>query len=78
MTRVRPPEKLITLCDVACKATTQKALLILDCDGSEHWIPRTQIREFNKEDGFETSIKEKGDEGDLVITEWIAKQKGIA
>jgi hypothetical protein len=78
MTRQRPPDKLITLTDVVCKATTQKALLIVDCDGSENWIPRSHIKKANDEDGCQTTIYEKGDEGDLVITEWIAKQKGIA
>lgn len=78
MTRTRPPDKLITLTDVLCKADTAKALLIVDCDGSENWIPRSHIKKFNPDDGGETTIGGKDDEGDLVITEWIAKQKGIA
>lgn len=76
--RVAKPDKLITLSGVICKATTDKAMLIVDCDGSEHWMPRSHIRDANPDDGGETTIKSKGDEGDIVITEWIAKQKGIA
>ena len=78
MTRMKPPDKLITLTDVLCEADTQKALLIVDCDGSKNWIPRSHIKRSNPDDGGETTIEGKGDEGDLVITEWIAKQKGIA
>lgn len=78
MSRERKPDKLITLYGVRCKATTDLAVLIQDCDGSEHWMPRSHIREENPEDGGATTITAKGDEGDLVVTEWIAKQKGIA
>jgi hypothetical protein len=50
-------------------AETENALL-LEIDGDQHWIPRSQI------DGPDKY--EKGDKGVTVsVTEWIAKQKGL-
>lgn len=85
-------DELITLADIRVEASTAKAILVRDCDGSENWIPRSHIRRENNDDGGETTIGrwsdsasgdeqlfvEKGDEGDLVITKWIAEQKGLA
>jgi len=86
--RTKKPEELITLTNVAITASTNKALLVRDCDGSENWIPRSHIRRENNSDGCETTIGkwteadqlvvDRGDEGDLVITQWIAEQKGLA
>jgi hypothetical protein len=77
MMRKAKEDKLLTLSGVTCTAATAKAMLIRDCDGAEHWIPRSQTRDENPEDGGQTTISDKGDEGDLVITEWIATQKGM-
>lgn len=46
------------------------AALLIEYDGEEHWIPRSQIADHE--------IYDEGDEGVTVsITEWIADQKGI-
>jgi len=56
--------------DVTCKRSTAKAILV-EIDGDEYWIPQSQIDD-------DSEVWQEGDEGVLVITEWIAEQKGIA
>lgn len=63
-------EELFT-CDAVCKRATPKALLV-EIDGDEHWIPKSQIH-----DDSEVYDADENSEGTLVITEWIAKQKGL-
>ena len=53
--------------ETACKAETQKAILVT-YEGKDTWVPKTQILD-------DSEVFAKGDEGLLVITEWIAKQK---
>ena len=62
-------EQLREFDGVVCEAETEKALLVI-IGGDKHWMPKSQIR-----DGSE--VNAKGDEGKLVVTEWIAEQKGI-
>lgn len=50
-------------------AETDKAILCL-VDGREHWIPKSQIDE-------ESLVKSKGDDGKLVIPEWLAIDKNL-
>lgn len=56
--------------DVTVLRTTDKAMLC-DIEGQEVWIPVSQI----DEDG--TDISEEGDEGTLVIPEWLSIEKGL-
>lgn len=56
--------------DVICTAATDKAILVL-IEGEQYWIPQSQIDD-------ESEVWRKGDEGTLVISEWIAYEKGIA
>lgn len=44
--------------------------LLCEIDGDEHWIPKSQIDD-------ESEVYEEGHEGTLVVTEWIAKEKGL-
>lgn len=44
---------------------------LFEVDGEEVWIPWSQVDE-----GCELEFN--GDEGTLIITEWIAEQKGLA
>ena len=62
MTRTREPDVLVTISDIVVKAATHKALLIVDCDGSEYWIPKSHIKPHNDADGSETTVKERGDD----------------
>ena len=55
--------------DVLCKAASPKAILVV-IEGTEYWIPQSQVDD-------DSEVWAKGDEGTLVITEWIAMQKGI-
>ena len=58
----------VTLTVDEVKAVTEKALLC-DIDGEEHWIPISQIKDYE-----EMLI---GDTGDIVVSKWIATQKGL-
>ena len=55
--------------NVVCTRDTDAALLC-EIDGAEHWIPRSQISP-------ESEVDAAGDEGTLVVTEWIAAQRGL-
>jgi len=54
---------------VFVKAETAKALLCV-IDGKEHWIPQSQIDD-------DSEVWQKDDEGTLIISEWIATEKGL-
>lgn len=54
---------------VVCKHETDAALLCV-IDGDEHWIPKSQIDD-------DSEVYEKDGEGTLVVTQWIAEQKGL-
>ena len=58
-----------TLYGVTILKETASAVLV-DIDGEEVWIPQSQIH-------ADSQIWEEGDEGDLVISDWIAKDKGL-
>lgn len=51
---------------------TDKAILVRigDQDDNEVWIPKSQIHD-------DSDIWKEGESGRLIITEWIAKQKGF-
>lgn len=51
------------------KKETDKALLV-EIDGDEHWIPKSQIDD-------DSEVYQEGDEGELVVSMWLAEQKGI-
>jgi hypothetical protein len=40
-------------------------------DGTEYWIPQSQIHD-------DSEVYRAGDVGTLIISEWIASQKGIS
>ena len=52
----------------AIKAT--EAALLCEIDGVEHWIPQSQIDD-------DSEIFAEGDEGILVVSQWLAEQKGL-
>jgi hypothetical protein len=58
-------------CQAICIGERPKALLV-DIDGEKIWIPKSQIH-----DNSEVYDADEHSEGELVITEWIAKQKGL-
>lgn len=60
--------------DVRVEKATEKALLVRRTLGNElpDWIPKSQI---DKESEISHDAEE-GDEGTLIVSEWIADQKG--
>ncbi len=48
---------------------TQLAILC-KIDGKEEWIAKSQIDE-------DSEVYEEGTEGELIISEWLAKEKGL-
>lgn len=55
--------------DVECIHETDDAILVV-IEGDEYWIPQSQIDD-------DSEVWKNGDEGTLVITEWIAEKKGL-
>ncbi len=66
---MRPNERVITFDQVHCLAETDKAILCL-IDDKEYWIPLSNVDD-------DSEVFQKGDFGDLIISEWIAHQKGL-
>jgi hypothetical protein len=56
--------------DVKCIAETTDAILVVMDDGKEHWIPKSQVHD-------DSEVYEKGGEGKLIISQWIAEEKGL-
>lgn len=59
----------VSIEDVVCKHATDKAILV-EIDGEDFWIPQSQITD-------DSEVWKGGDEGTLVITEWIATQESL-
>lgn len=59
----------VTIENVEATGETEKALFV-KIDGEEHCIPKSQIDD-------DSEVYAKGHAGRLVVTEWIASQKGI-
>lgn len=55
--------------DTRCIAETTDAIKCV-VDEQEVWIPKSQVTD-------NSEVWKKGDEGKLVITEWIATEKGL-
>lgn len=56
--------------DARVKVETDKALLIEAAEfEDDQWVPKSQITD-------ESEVWEAGQEGSLIVTEWIAVQKG--
>lgn len=53
-----------------CVHATEAAILV-EIDGEQHWIPQSQVTS-------DSEVWQMGDEGTLVITDFIAEQKGLA
>jgi hypothetical protein len=55
--------------EAICLKQTEKALLV-EIDGEQHWIPQSQVDD-------DSEVYKEGDEGTLVVSEWIATEKGL-
>lgn len=58
--------------EVVVKRVTDKALLV-EIDGVGQWLPRSQI----VDGGTLGADAEEGDEGDMLVTAWWAKEHGV-
>lgn len=62
--------------DDTCEIENVKAIretemaLLCEIDGEEYWIPKSQIDD-------DSEVYEEDGEGKLVVSQWIADQKGI-
>lgn len=68
---LRPNDKTVSLNDAVCTKETDAALLCV-IEGEEHWIPKSQVS-----DDSEVFDDQDNAEGTLVVSEWIAKQRGL-
>lgn len=60
-----------TIAGAICKYSTDSALLIEHVDFDEAmWFPLSQVSP-------DSEVQKQGDEGDLIVTYWIAKQKEL-
>jgi len=60
----------VTITDVTVDHETDMALKCI-IEGKEYWIPKSQIDD-------DSEVSALGDEGTLVIPEWLAIEKGLA
>ena len=52
-----------------CRAETTAAIKVF-IGNEEYWIPKSQVDD-------DSEVWKDGDDGELIISEWIATQKGI-
>jgi len=52
--------------DAKCKHATDVAILV-SIDGDDYWVPSSMVHD-------DSEVFEKGHEGNLIITKWIAKK----
>lgn len=70
MTRLSNPSEDACYQDyVRCTRETAKALLVVDVDGEEHWVPKSQIH-------GDSEVEEAGDEGRIAVKRWFAEKEG--
>lgn len=55
--------------DVECLKESTDAILVV-IEGDEYWIPKSQIL-------GDSEVQGEGDDGELIVTQWIAEQKGL-
>jgi hypothetical protein len=62
-------EKNVLVEDVQVLSESPRALLVY-LGGKEHWIPKSQIHD-------DSEVYERGQHGAMIITKWIAKERGL-
>lgn len=66
------PDRFVSVSNCAAIKETPKAILVQCAEWEEDlWIPKSQISD-------DSEVAADGDEGTLVISSWIAEQKGIS
>lgn len=54
---------------VRCIRETDAALLVV-IDGQQHWMPKSHVDD-------DSEVYAEGHDGELVVSEWIAVEKGL-
>ena len=62
-------EEYVVFYDVKATRDAGSAMLV-EIDAEEYWIPYSQIHD-------NSEVQEEGDEGELIVTEWLAIKKGL-
>jgi hypothetical protein len=63
-------ERTFTVKEAKCTRASEKAILVEAADFDEPvWVPVSQVHD-------DSEVWKVGDEGKLVVTQWIAEQKG--
>jgi len=66
---MRENDPVVEFPGVECEKETDRALLVT-IKGQEHWIPKSHVHD-------DSEVFSEGDHGKLIISEWIATQKGL-
>lgn len=69
---MRDGDDVVEFENVTCSKETDKALLV-EIEGEEYWIPKSHIA-----DESEVKDEDEHNEGTLVISAWIAREKGLS
>lgn len=63
-------KETISYDDIECMVDTDAAILV-EIEGEDYWIPKSQIHD-------DSEVYKRDTSGTLVISEWIATEKGLA
>lgn len=64
------PKELYRCQARAIRKSSSGAALLVEIDGKNHWIPQSQIHD-------DSEVWKPGDDGELVIPEWLAIEKEL-
>jgi hypothetical protein len=56
--------------DVECVGATPRAIRVRLADGTQHWIPQSQITPMSE-------VYELGNRGRLIVSRWFARKEGL-
>jgi hypothetical protein len=69
--KMRRFSKTIAFDKTCCIGESDKGLLVLfENTAEQHWLPKSQISD-------DSQIQHRGDEGTLLVSDWIAQQKNL-
>lgn len=66
---MREGDPTVEFRNVTCKRETDAALLV-EIDDKEIWMPKSQISD-------DSEVTAEDDVGTLIVSQWIAEQKGL-
>ena len=59
----------VTFENIKCTGETEKAILV-KIDGKRHWFPKDHVDD-------DSDVYKAGTDGKLIVSEWIANEKGL-